>query len=53
MPTRLSSAPIIAALSAGGAPAALGAAIRLLFRTPRRFRSAADLATASGLAGAG
>jgi AraC-like DNA-binding protein len=41
--------PIIAALSASGAPPALGAAIRLLFRTPRRFRSAADLATASGL----
>ena len=41
--------PIIAALSASGAPPALGAAIRLLFRTPRRFRSAADLAAASGL----
>jgi AraC-like DNA-binding protein len=41
--------PIIAALSAAGAPIALGAAIRLLFRTPRRFRSAEDLAAASGL----
>ncbi len=41
--------PIGAALSAAGAPPALGAAIRLLFRTPRRFQSAEDLATASGL----
>jgi AraC-like DNA-binding protein len=41
--------PIIAALSAAAAPLALGAAVHLLFRAPRRFRSAADLATASGL----
>jgi AraC-like DNA-binding protein len=41
--------PIVAALSAAGAPPALSAAIRLLFRTPRRFRSAEDLAGTSGL----
>jgi len=40
---------IIAALSAVAAPPALGAAIRLLFHTPRRFRTAEDLAAASGL----
>jgi AraC-like DNA-binding protein len=40
---------IIAALSAAAAPPALAAAIRLLFRTPRRFRTAEDLAAASGL----
>jgi len=40
---------IIAALSAATAPPALAAAIQLLFRTPRRFRSAEDLASASGL----
>jgi AraC-like DNA-binding protein len=40
---------IIAALSAAAAPPALAAAIRLLFRAPRRFRTAEDLAAASGL----
>lgn len=40
---------IVVALSAVAAPPALGAAIRLLFRTPRRFRTAEDLAAASGL----